>query len=181
MYGKNVDTVKKSGETHTAFADRTWHEKVHLTEDGQCCFNRFAVKNALELSCKWLSKKIEGEGKKTYTQRFASGVVPAGTMLMTDHKGKPLTIDDVDPILLFVPSNGKRGGETRVNRIFPTLHEWQTRITVNVFDEKISDEVMREHLEAAGKFVGFGSMRIHNNGVNGRFLVKDFNWEPLEV
>ena len=40
------------------------------------------------------------------------------------------------------------------------------------FDQRLTEEVVRAHIEEAGKFIGFGSMRVENGGVAGRFAVK---------
>ena len=36
---------------------------------------------------------------------------------------------------------------------------------------KVTEEVVKKHLEESGKFIGFGSMRVENGGVAGRFSV----------
>lgn len=169
MYGKRVTVPKKDDETHEQHEDRTWSNKVHLTEEGQCFIPPFALKNCLESAARWLSLKIPGEGKKTFTKRFTSGVLVTEKLLLTNSDGSPLVLDDIEPIKLFVPSNGQRGGGTRVDRIFPTLHSWHSSCVINVFDNKITEKIFEKHLSAAGKFIGFLSMRVENGGINGRF------------
>ncbi len=110
-------------------------------------------------------------GKATFTKLFRQGIVAYGPFALTNHKGKEYTIKDVQPKPLSVPSDGKRGGPKRVVRWFPFLTEWQTTIEISVLDERITDEITREHLQAVGMFIGFGSMRVENGGLNGRFEV----------
>ena len=172
-FGKHVSEPKKSEETHAQFEQRTWQQKVNRTKDGQCFMQPFALKNCLESAAKWLSMGIPGEGKKTFTKRFASGVLIADKMLLSDPSGKLITIEDVEPVTLFVPSDGKRGSGRRVERIFPIIHEWHTSIDIIVLDDKVSLAVLQKHLEACGQFIGLGSMRVENGGINGRFLITE--------
>jgi hypothetical protein len=44
-----------------------------------------------------------------------------------------------------------------------------------VGDEIITESVFREHLIAAGKFIGLGRWRARNNGLYGRFLVESID------
>ena len=168
-FGKHVSEPKGDDETHQQYDKRTWRQKVNTLPNGQCFLQPFALKNALESAARWLSMSIPGEGKKTFTKRFASGIIIADRMLLTDHSGKPITIDDVSPEELFVPADGKRGSGKRVPRIFPIVREWATEVEITILDNKITDEVLYRHLDACGKFIGLGSMRVENGGINGRF------------
>jgi len=180
MFGAHVSEAKKSDETHDQYEERTWQQKVRTLKDGQVFIQPFALKNALESAAKWLSMGIPGEGKKTFTKRFASGVLVAEKMPLFDGDGKPLTIDDVEPIRIFAPSDGQRGSGRRVFRVFPTVHEWQCETEIIILDGKITETVLEKHLIAAGKFIGFGSMRAENGGINGRFSVDDLALEAIE-
>ncbi len=181
MFGQHVPEPKKDDETHDQREERTWQQKVRVTKDGQCYVQPFALKNCLESAAKWLAMKIPGEGQKTYTKRFTSGILVTEKLLLTDGNGKVLTIKDVDPVRIFAPSDGKRGGPKRVFRIFPTVYSWATAVEIHVFDNKIIEGVMLRHLDAAGKFIGFGSMRVENGGINGRFRVEDFEVNEIEA
>lgn len=174
MFGKHVPGERDDKETHEQYAQRTWTQKVGTNTEGQLQLSPFALKNCLESAAAWLSRKIPGEGKKTFTKRFKSAIIVESPLLLSDSQGNPLTIEDVEPIELFVPSNGQRDGSTRVIRIFPTVHEWATTVELIGFDDKITGDVMRDHLIAAGRFIGFGPMRVQNGGINGRFLVSNF-------
>jgi len=198
MFSKYVAEKKRDDETHDQHERRTWPQKVAVTDDGQCFLQPFALKNCLESAAKWLSLKIPGERNKTFTKRFLSGILVSEKLLLTNAKGKPLTMGDVstrlmervstgivdhgdiDPMELFVPSDGVRGSGKRVIKVFPTLHEWQAAAEIVVFDNKITEEVMHRHLEAAGKFIGLGAMRAGNGGINGRFSVEDLKAEKVE-
>jgi len=171
FFGKPVLSKKRPEQTHDDFEDSVWPEKLHRNEDGQLFWPPFALKNALEEAGKFLSMKIPGEGKKTYTDRFRKGVLVVDPIMLCLADGTVATIDDILPRRLFVPSDGKRGGPKRVVRIFPSLPQWQGQATIHVLDEKIGDDVLAKHLECVGSFIGFGSMRVGNGGIAGRFTV----------
>ncbi len=180
MFGKKVSDAKEDNETHEQYEHRTWRQKVHVDDQtGQVFIPPFALKNAFESAGKWLSMPIKGEGKKTFTKRFTSGTLVIDRIMLT-HNNKPITMDDVAPQVLFVPSDGKRGSARRVERIFPTVTSWAGEARIWVLDPKISDDVLLKHMECIGSFVGFGSMRVENGGVNGRFVIEDFDMQEVE-
>lgn len=181
MFGRHVPEGKQDNETDDQREKRVWKRKVPVDQDGQCYFSPFAITNGLVSAAEWLKRKIRGEGQATYTKRFRSGVNPHSKLMLFDKAGEPLTIDKVIPIELFVPSNGQHGGPKRVLRIFPTLNEWVMHGDVLVFDGKITEKQFADHLEAMGRFIGFGAMRVQNGGINGRFMVDKLEWEPLET
>jgi hypothetical protein len=148
----------------------------------------------LEGAAQWRSDKIKGESRKTYTKRFVSGILCVEKIFLTTTNGKaigkdavegvargiPIGVGDVEGVPLFVPSDGKRGGSKRVYRIFPTVQDWSGHVEVNVFDEKIGEDVFLSHIKTAGKFIGLGAMRVGNGGINGRFSVENFVWRVVE-
>jgi hypothetical protein len=179
MWTNRVDDPKREDETHPQHDERTWKQKVHSNGDGTCFIPPFALKNALECAAKWLSEKLEG--RKTFTKRFQSGVLVTEKLPLLHGNGKPVMVDDWKPTVIFAPADGKRGSAKRVDRIFPTLDTWRTSGQVTVYDNKIEAEVIHRHLVAAGRFVGFGAMRVDNGGANGRFGVENFRSEKLEL
>jgi len=179
MFGKPTVSKRRDDETYEDHEQRVWPEKVPVTSDGQCYINPFAVTNSLVEAAKWLKRKVPGERGATFTKRFQCGISPGERMLLFKTTGEPVTIEDVDPVLLFVPSDGKHGGPKRVERIFPTLHSWIARGSLNVFDGKISKEQLHDHLMCVGQYVGWGAMRVANGGINGRFSVSQLETEDL--
>lgn len=170
FFGAPVFEKKKSDETHEQFEERTWKMKVRQNEAGQVYIQPFALKNALEAAGSRLNMKLTG--KSTYTKLFRQGVMINEDILLFDRNGNPVTIDSVKPIPMFVPSDGKRGSGKRVMRVFPQLMAWQASVEIVCFDQRLTEDVVRTHLEEAGKFIGFGSMRVENGGVAGRFAVQ---------
>jgi hypothetical protein len=170
FFGKAMKSKKENSETHEQFEERCWQEKVNVADTGQLFIQPFALKNALSEAGRFLTMKIPGEGKKTFTDRFKKGVLIVDRILLCLHDGTKATMDDIVPIPLFVPSDGKQGSGRRVTRIFPSLAKWKGTATIYVHDGKITEEVLETHLECCGQFIGFGSMRVANGGINGTFL-----------
>jgi hypothetical protein len=87
-----------------------------------------------------------------------------------------VTQDTVAHEWLHVPSDGRRGGTTRVEKCFPLIPSWSGEVTFHVLDEIITEEVFTEHLRDAGSFIGMGRFRPRNNGFYGRFKVESVSW-----
>lgn len=171
MAGCPVSSTKGPNETHEQFEERTWKEKIRTNKQGFVVLNQFSVKNALEGAAKRLKRKIPGERNSTFTKLFMQGVMVGSMPVLKTADGKACKPDDFVGQRLFVPSDGTRGGGKRVTRIFPTIDEWMCEMDVIVIDPKITEEVLKEHISEAGVFIGLGSMRVENGGVNGRFIV----------
>lgn len=170
-----VQSKKNTGESHDAFEERTWRERLHVDSDGKVFIPPSAVKNCLSDVAKYLSESVPGKGKATFTKHFE-----AGTMVT-----EPLTLgvkaDKVEGERLFVPASGKRGDGKRVWKTFPVLKQWQASGCVYVLDPVLIDkpDKVREYLEHAGKFIGLGRFRPRNNGFYGRFNVTKFSTERV--
>lgn len=166
--GKYVTAEKLPKENHNDYERRTWRERMHATEDGYVFIPPMAIKNCLSEAAKYLSIQIPGKGKATYTKHFEAGVMIVDPMILDIKK------DAVQRNVLFVPSDGRRGGAKRVLKYFPIIHKWGGDVLITVFDETITSDVLKQHLEEAGKFIGIGVFRPRNNGYFGRFEVVDF-------
>lgn len=160
-----------SGETKDQQEERTWRDKAHTDEDGNVFIPPTAFRNALQNAAKYLSMPIKGKGKRTYTKHFKSGIITGSDPLYVGVKK-----DAIKGQWLFVPSDGKAGGGSRVYKCFPILHAWEVDVIYYILDETISEEVFEKHLEIAGQFIGVGSWRPQNGGMNGRFEVKGVEW-----
>jgi len=171
MFGKPILSAnlrKKADETHEQYEERTWMHKVLRNADGQVCISMWALKNALVSAGSRINMKLSG--KSTYTKLFRQGIVPVADMPLFRFDGKHVTLDDIDQEWLFVPVPTNRG--SRVSKIFPQLREWQTTATIQTLDPRLTDEIVRPHLVEVGTYIGFGSMRVENGGINGRFAVE---------
>jgi len=167
---------KKQGETAKDFESRTWQSRLHVNETGNVFIPPMAFKNALAEAAKYLSLQIPGKGKSTYTKHFEAGVLVVDPLVL------PIKAEDVSGEWLFVPSDGKRGGGSRVWKCFPVIPEWGGDVRFMVFDETVLNEYGKEDkrvvtvfehvLRSTGSFIGIGRFRPRNNGYYGRFIVE---------
>jgi hypothetical protein len=159
----NTSKIDNDREQPHPYEIRTWREKAHADKDGRVYLTPMMLKNCLADAPKFMGDKIPGRGKETYTKHFEAGI------LITDPIYLGVTKEELQPLWLFVPSDGKRGGAKRVMKCFPIIHEWEGTATIYILDEIISLEVLQRFLTAAGQFIGMGSLRVRNNGLHGRF------------
>ena len=164
------DVPKLEKELPKDYEERTWMERLHSTKDGNVFIPPMAFKNCLAEAAKYISMKIPGKRNATYTKHFEAGV------LVTDPLVLPNKKDETEGEWYFVPSDGKRGGGTRVSKCFPVIHEWEGEVNFFIFDETVTESVFKKHLEQAGMFIGIGRFRPRNNGYYGRFNVQKIEW-----
>ncbi len=67
-----------------------------------------------------------------------------------------------------------RNIKARVIVIRPKWKQWETEFVLNVDNDTITDETIRNIIEDAGNYIGIGSFRPTNNGMFGRFSVEEF-------
>ena len=161
---------KTKNETSAELEDRTWKQRCHVNEDGKIFIPPMAFKNCLSEAAKYKSIQIPGKGKSTYTKHFEAGVLVI-VPLVLDY-----TSENVPSERLFVPSDGRRGGTSRVEKCFPLIPSWKGNVEFLILDELINEEVFKSHLDDAGAFIGIGRFRPRNNGYYGRFKVESINW-----
>lgn len=161
---------KTRDETHGDFEERSWRQRLHVDDEGHVIIPSMSFKNCLSEAAKYKSIQIPGKGKSTYTKHFEAGILCV----------EPLRLDvkaaDVQGEWLHVPSDGKRGGTTRVEKCFPLIPRWSGEVEFLIFDEIITEEVFLAHLQDAGRFIGVGRFRPRNNGYYGRFSVDGVSW-----
>jgi hypothetical protein len=181
MYGRKTQEKRKSDEDWTEFDERTWQQKLWLDDQKLLVLNPFCVTNSLVEAASWLAEKLSGS--KTFTKRFLSGITPgrAPGVFVRNGKGewRRAAIADVTPVTINVPADGKRGSKKRVDRVFPTLHNWAAEGDCYVWDGLITEEIFTRHFETVGRFIGWGSMRRGGGGVNGSFTVESLDFEAI--
>jgi hypothetical protein len=156
---------EQRGETKQAYEERTWKNRAHVDKNG-VYIPALAFKNLLTSAAKYLGLQIPGKGKSTYTKHFASGVLITDNVYVAKES-------QLRGQWIHVPADGMRGGSKRVMKCFPVLDDWSGTLRVIVLDETITLDVLREHLNEGGNFIGVGSLRVQNNGIFGRFRVTD--------
>jgi len=181
QFGKPVTAEKVQGERPDDYERRTWRERIHVDDDGWAFIPPMALKNGLEATAKYLSETIPGKGKATYTKHFKSGIMVVDPLVLN------VKAKDIEPTTLFVPSDGKKGGGTRVNRIFPIVPPgWETTCRITVMDPILLSSgesdwpcyKVFEYLEHMATFNGLGSFAPRVGGYYGRYIVHD--WAVLD-
>lgn len=167
---KFVQVEKKPKELAEDYEKRTWKERCHVTDDGYIFIPPMQFANSLKAAAKMLSIRIPGKGRSTFTKNFESGV------MVTSGLKLPLKLDDVTGEWVHVPSDGRRGGTTRVLKCFPRIDEWEGTVTYYIFDDTITKDVFEDVVKASGQLIGIGRFRPRNWGYYGRFKVEDIKW-----
>jgi hypothetical protein len=169
---KNYEVEPLQGESPDDRHRRTWRNHLHTDDNGVVYIPPTAFKNCLSEAAKYLSISIPGKGKSTYTKHFDAGVLVAKPLLLGIHK------DKIECERLYLPSDGRRGGSTRVWKYYPLIESWQGDVEFIVVDETVLQKsrdggktVLERVLIDAGRFIGIGRFRPRNNGYYGRFDV----------
>lgn len=171
-----IQSKRDTGEGHDDFEERTWRERMHVDNAGIVYIPPMAIKNCLSDCARYLSESVPGKGKSTFTKHFEAG------LLCLEPASLGVKASDVPATRLFVPSDGKKGGSSRVFKNFPTIAEgWEAEIHITILDPILigKPEKIQEYLVHAGKFIGLGFFRPRNGGFWGRFEVLSF--ETREV
>lgn len=168
------DVPALEGEQKGDYDARTWRNHLHVEErEGRrtVVLPAHGIMQAVTAAARYSSKQIQGQGKKTWTAKFAAGI------MLLENPSLNLDPDTVPGITISADSNGKRGSGSRVPRRFPQIPQWQTTFDVWILDPIITKDIFREMVELAGMFVGIGRFRPANGGTNGRFKLTDLQWQ----
>lgn len=161
-------------ETHEAYEERTWKQRLHTDDKGNVIINPMAFKNCIAEAAQFLSIQIPGKGKSTYTKHFLAGI------LVLDAPQLPIHKDDVAGDWIFTPSDGKKGGGRRVHKCYPIIAPgWQCKVEFTILDDTITEDVFLHHLQQAGQLIGVGRFRPRNGGYYGRFIVENLTWSEI--
>ena len=95
-------------------------------------------------------------------------VVAAMFMVTPDHIELP-DYDSIDK-----RSAVNKNVKARVMVIRPKWSTWEAEFVLKVMNDTITKETITQIIEHAGNYVGIGSFRPTNNGMFGRFELKDF-------
>jgi hypothetical protein len=168
-------TPKNDRETSDEHERRTWRERMHSMGEergtGEVYIPPMALKNCLDDAAKSLGLTIPGKGKKGWAKVFEAGI------MCVDNIPLGINAEDVIGEELFVPSDGRRGGGSRVTKVFPRIDEWGGTAVFHVLDDLITEDIFQRTIEHAGTLVGLGRFRPQNRGFYGRFDVTDIKWE----
>jgi len=168
--------VKEENETHDAHEERTWRERGHYNDKEIAYIPGTMFKKSLEEAARFLGEKIQGRGNKTYFDFFMGGI------LIENEQGIPIKVSKKKIIgdWVYVPSDGKRGGNRRVMKCFPSVAKWSGTLTVLILTDEINKEAFERHLKAAGLFIGVGMYRPIRGGDCGRFKVTSIKFSKVK-
>lgn len=148
----------------------TWLDKLNV-ENGKIIIPGHGIQQAIIAAAKYSGAQIPGQGKKTWTAKFTSGI-------LIDGDGETgATPADARAVSIQANSDGVRGSGKRVLRIFPQLDTWSATFDVLILDPIISRQVFQDTLEIAGQLIGLGRFRPEKGGRNGRFIIDRIDWQ----
>jgi len=169
--GRYHNTEKLPKELSADFEKRTWRNKLHVTDDGFIQIPPMSFANSIKECATYLSIPIPGQGKSKFTKNFQAGIMVSEPLVLDIKK------EDAQPEWVFVPSDGRRGGTTRVEKCFPLIREWDGTVNYYIFDDIITKEVFEQVLRESGQIIGIGRFRPKNWGYYGRFKVVKIEWQ----
>lgn len=173
-FSNYVSEPKLPKELAKDYEERTWRERCHYDKKtGECFIPPMMFTNAIKEAAKYLSIPIPGQGKATFTKNFESSV------LITEIIPLGVKKDDIKSEKLLLPSDGKQGGTTRVEKIMPYVQSWDGELTVHIYDDIITQEVFEKVLNAAGSLIGVGRFRPRKRGFYGRFEGNVISWAKV--
>lgn len=171
------------------YEETVYTRRLTFNDRGHLCVSRTALKNCLGSTASYLGEKIPGCGNRTYTQLFKSAVVITNDPVVL-HNGHPLTKKDISapgasdkPIAtewVYCHADGKRNSGSRVMRLFPQVNEWTLQVDIEVYDPRITQEVLLRYVTAAGIYNGLGRHRPQKEGDHGRFHIIMVNGEEYQ-
>jgi len=162
------EAAKATGEKPDTYEERTWREGLHVDENENVILPTIWFVKSIAEAAKMLSEQVPGKGKATYTKHFTRGIIISSPDIVLPYKK-----DTLPSKRIHVPSDGRPGGSKRVFRYFGCVSKWTGTVEYEIFDPVITEDVFLRTLNAAGAFIGIGSMRRQSGGMNGVYCVKD--------
>jgi len=112
---------------------------------------------------------IPGRGKKSYKDLFKSAVFVSPEYIPHGLKGSPDQLKaeqklQIDRRLVRVNNSG-------VERLRPMLKNWSLEFCIDIQDDQISVDTVKQILEHAGRYIGIGDYRPKY----GRFTISKFS------
>ena len=165
-----LQTPCQPGESKDAHDQRYWREHIHADDNG-VFIPPMAIKNCLADVARYLGESVPGKGKSTYTKHFEAGT------LVVDPIYLGIKQDKIQGERIYVSSDGKKNGSSKVWRTYPVIPPgWTGEAKIILLDPILIDkpDKVKQYLEQAGRFIGIGRFRPRNGGYYGRFEVVKF-------
>lgn len=167
-----LQSVKPEREDANTFDERVWREHNHTNDAGLSVVPAMMIQFSICSGAERLKRKIPGEGPAKYGALFGGGIVVKDDMVILPE----VRSEDLRCQMVYAHADGKRTCGTRVWRRFPMIYPWGGEFDVAIVDDKITQIVFEDALDAAGKFCGWGRFSPRVKGRNGRFEVKKVEW-----
>jgi hypothetical protein len=106
--------------------------------------------------------KITGKRGATYSKLVGSAVAIYPDAI--PHKIQDYVIDE-RPVVI---------QKSRIIRYRPLFKEWELDFEIQIMDDQIPTEVIKQALDHAGLYVGIGDFRPGKGGKFGKFMVTEF-------
>lgn len=156
----------REGESQDAYEERTWRDRMHTTAEGKVFMPPLPFKLALAETARLLQLKVPGKKGQTWNAHFLKGIQPINGLTL------PVKKEDVVGEAYFVPSDGKKGGTTRVRRIFPMIPFWEGKVSFLITDDEITEDIFRTVVEKAGILNGVGRYTPRVGGSYGMWRIE---------
>lgn len=168
------DLPKLEGQSHDEY-DRinAVHKCTVSRATGNVVIPPHGMHQALVAAAKYDGGQIPGQGKKTWTAKFMTGI------MITDEIDLGFRPDDPKKVRIegtLCNADGVRGSGKRVMRYFPVMDEWEATFQVAILDPIITEAVFLKVAQIAGMFIGLGRFRPEKGGHRGRFQVTRLQW-----
>ena len=141
----DIEPIKKKKKAGEGYDNQGDAEKALYKDDGVICQPSIHFEAAMVKAAS--NYKIPGAGKKTYKDAFKGGIII--NPLMIPHK-IPIWKLDLQSVVV---------GRARIIRARPRFDSWELDFEITNIDERILQDVIKDCLVDAGKFVGIGDYR----------------------
>ena len=132
----------------------------YRNQAGKCYFPAEHLRQAMINAGAFMKSKV-GNARKSMKNIVAA---------MVDVSPEEIQLSDYDQIDKRSAVNGNVKG--RIITIRPKWSEWEINCKIEIDDNTLTKETIKDLLIYAGKYVGVGSYRPQHNGRFGRFEIK---------
>jgi hypothetical protein len=166
----NPELAKKKAEGYVEYEERVWREKAHWSSDTprHVAFPSIWIRKMLIASQRQNAEPIRPASsrmaKDSLLKHYTGGILfTQDPVLLLNNK--PVLDGDLVPFKKMVsPVKGK------VLCIRPMIREgWTVRAEINILNEQIRPEHIKQSLEWAGTYNGCGDWRVEKGGNFGMF------------